>query len=170
MIAMGIGTGMLIAGLAGAGASVYGAVSSGRTQSKALKQSQENLERDRRERQAAWDAWQTSQEPVFQTRQDALMAQLGRYEGPVGGSWEPAAEPTSGVVDTMASLSGARLPDLRGDYRGGSQAAGQWSQGSQGKKKRKSKKRVGEPAIVESAVVQVPGSPLAGRMGNLYRG
>lgn len=104
MIGMTLGAGMLVSGLAGAGASAYGAWQSGRTQSNALKQSRRDLERDRRERQAAWDSWQESQAPVFQTRQDALMAQLGRYEGPVGGSWESPDE-TPQVVETMATLT-----------------------------------------------------------------
>jgi hypothetical protein len=178
MVGMTLGAGMLVSGLAGAGASAYGAWRAGKTQSDALKQSRRDLERDRRERQAAWDSWQESQAPVFQTRQDALMAQLGRYKGPVGGSWKSPDE-TPQVVETMATLTDVDIPHPENEHRGSDRNAG-WSSAAHavagsglgqraGKKKRKSRTRVGTPVIVEDSVYEVPGS-LGGRMGQLYRG
>ena len=105
MLGMTIGAGMLVSGLAGAGASAYGAWSSGRSQSKALEQAQRNLERDRREKQAAWSSWQTAQEPVFQTRQDALMVQLGRHTGDIGKSWNQSEKSMPREEERMATLS-----------------------------------------------------------------
>jgi predicted Fe-Mo cluster-binding NifX family protein len=166
MVAISAAGATAIAGLAGAGASIYGAHSAGRTQDRALRQAQSNLERGREERQAAWKAWQESQAPVFQLRQDALMSMTGRYRGPKGGTWTPPTTPPMSnreqlsrswaqrytppgtTMESMTDVGRGRLPPSM-------QVQTDWGQGNRGRFRR-------------DGPMPVPGSGMNGRMGQLY--
>ena len=168
---MGIMTGMAIAATAGSAlANIYGAKRSGDIQEKGLAAAQRNLERDRDERAKAWQGWQESQAPVIQARNDALMARLGRYRGPVGGRpYQPQQGTMAQVAQSPApgatygsQYESASVPNYYGG-RGASDATGFRPGGLPMSRKRPSHSDM----VRHLQQRQVPRQRAGGRMGGL---